>query len=256
MNNTDIDADVTRVTFFSAGKAMTGYTRKPAGTPPFPSVLMFHGGVAEAEQNTYKMVVGKEAEFFLGAGFLVFSADWRTLQGADDPSKLRRSDAREAYNYLKNMNQVDEDRIVCYGRSAGAATALWTAIQTDVKGTVEVAGIMDYGKYAGFGLTTGKEFITDILFPVLGTDFKNGKRYRSASPLDSLERIQSPLLIIHGSEDQVVPVEQSYLLAKRLKSLNKEFETVFIENGSHKVNNYKKIIIRMVEFFKKCLKEN
>jgi dipeptidyl aminopeptidase/acylaminoacyl peptidase len=256
MNHVNIDADVTQVTFFSEGKAMTGYTRKPAGTPPFPSVLMFHGGVADAEQNTYKMVVGREAEAFLGAGFLVFSADWRTLQDADDPSKLRRSDALEAYNYLKNMREVDNDRIVCYGHSAGATTAIWTAIQTDVKGTVEVAGILDYGKYAGHGAETGKTFITDILFPALGDDFKNGRRYTPASPLYFVKEITSPVFIVHGSEDQVVPVDQAYLFEETLKKYNKDFHMFIIENGSHKVNNYKKIIIRMVEFFKKCLNKN
>ncbi len=258
MNNIDINinGDITQVTFLSEGKAMTGYVRTPAGSPPFPSVLMFHGGVIDSEKNTLKMVGSKEAEFFVQAGYLVFSADWRTLQNADDPSKLRRSDALEAYNYLKDMNGVDPRRIVCYGHSAGATTAVWTAIQTDVKGTVAAAGILDYARYARFGVDTDKTFITDILFPVLGDDFKNGQRYRLASPLDFLEQIQSPLLIIHGAEDQVVPVDQAYLFEETLKKYNKDFQMVIIENGSHKVNNYKKIIITMVEFFKKCLNEN
>ncbi len=251
-----MDNEVKEVTFFSENKYLKGYLRTPGGEPPFPAVLMFHGGITDSEQNTFKMVHSKEAELFLQERFLVFSADWRTLQDADDPSKLRRSDALEAYNYLRNMNEVDPDRIVCYGHSAGATTAVWTAIQTAVKGTAEVAGILDYARYARFGVDTGKTFITDILFPSLGKDFKNGKRYSLASPIHFAAHIRSPMLIIHGKEDQIVPVDQAYLFEETLKKYNQDFQMVIVENGSHKVNNCKKITIRMVEFFKKCLNKN
>ncbi|UCH94078.1 MAG: prolyl oligopeptidase family serine peptidase [Candidatus Aminicenantes bacterium] len=251
-----MDNEVKEVTFFSENKHLKGYIRTPGGKPPFPAVLMFHGGIVDTEKNTLRMVNGREAEAFLQEGFLVFSADWRTLQDTDDPSKLRRSDALEAYNYLKNMNEVNSSKIVCYGHSAGATTAVWTAIQTQVQGTAAIAGILDYGKYAGHGAAAGKTFITDILFPTLGEDFKKGKRYQLASPIHFAAGIQSPLLIIHGSEDQIVPVEQAYLFEKTLKKYNKDFQMTIVENGSHKVNNYKKTIIRMVEFLKKCLKEN
>jgi len=251
-----MDNHVKKVTFFSEDRHVTGYFREPAGTPPFPAVLMFHGGVTDAEENTLKMVKSREADDFLAAGFLVFSSDWRTLQDSHDPSRLRRIDTLNAYNFLEGMSIVNSDQIVCYGHSAGAATALWAAIETDVKGTAEVAGILDYGKYAEYGAAAGKNFITDVLFPTLGDDFKNGGRYIDASPIYFVDKIKSPILVIHGGEDQVVPVEQAYLFEETLKKYNKDFQMFIIENGSHKVNNYKKYIAKMVEFFKKCLNKN
>lgn len=245
-----------KISFKSAGKGMLGYVRRPAGKPPFPAVLMFHGGVTDAQENTLKMANGKEAEKFLQEGFLILSADWRTLQNSDEPSRLRQSDAREAYLYLKGMKEVKADEIVCYGHSAGATTAVWTAIQTDVKATVEVAGILDYRIYAHYGISTQKKFIIDILFPSLGADYKVGRRYKKASPIHFVDQIQSPLLIIHGDEDQVVPIEQAYLFEEALKKFHKSYQLMTIANGGHRVNNFSKNIERMVLFLKKCLKKN
>ena len=57
-----------------------------------------------------------------------------------------------------------------------------------------------------------------------GTPTKVPERYRFRTPLYLLEKLESPVLIIHGRKDHNVSVEHAYRLENRLRELNKKVE--------------------------------
>src|SRR5205085_5136651 len=70
--------------------------------------------------------------------------------------------------------------------------------------------------------------------PMLGkTRAEAPDLYRAASPLSYLDRGDPPILILHGTADQTVPVSQSELFAAALKKAGVEHELILIEGAPH-----------------------
>jgi dipeptidyl aminopeptidase/acylaminoacyl peptidase len=61
-------------------------------------------------------------------------------------------------------------------------------------------------------------------------------RLHQASVLYQAERIQAPVLLIHGAHDGAAPVEESIRLAERLRILGRPVELLIIEEGRHVFN--------------------
>ena len=59
------------------------------------------------------------------------------------------------------------------------------------------------------------------------------EEYACRSPLESVERISCPVLLLHGEEDDVVPVEHARLLAQALEARNKPFELGILPGEGH-----------------------
>ncbi|MBM3204012.1 alpha/beta hydrolase, partial [Candidatus Woesearchaeota archaeon] len=57
--------------------------------------------------------------------------------------------------------------------------------------------------------------------------------YRRASPISHVDRNDPPFLILHGSADATVPVEQSEILAEALKKAGVEHQLVVIPDAPH-----------------------
>ena len=56
---------------------------------------------------------------------------------------------------------------------------------------------------------------------------------KGRSPLAAAERITAPLLLLHGSADEVVPVEQAKAMADRLQRLGREVELHVYDGEGH-----------------------
>ena len=57
------------------------------------------------------------------------------------------------------------------------------------------------------------------------------------SPAESAETFQAPVLLIHGTDDDVVPIEQSYIMKRALEELGKPVELLVMEEEDHWLSN-------------------
>ncbi|MFQ5598653.1 MAG: alpha/beta hydrolase [Nitrospiria bacterium] len=124
-------------------------------------------------------------------------------------------DARAAYDYLINRDDIDPRRIILFGRSLGAAVA------------VELATELQFG---GLILESPFTSIRDMArerFSFLPVDTVIKTRYDSLSKIKS---VHLPLLILHGDRDQIVPFQQGRRLFEAANR-PKRFHT--ISNGGH-----------------------
>ena len=55
----------------------------------------------------------------------------------------------------------------------------------------------------------------------------------SISPIDIVEEVSIPILIVHGDNDQRVPVKHAYKYADELKKYGKKHKLVILENADH-----------------------
>ncbi len=127
-----------------------------------------------------------------GYGLQVFLFDYRGYgksEGTPSEEGVYR-DARAAFRYLVDQKGISPDHLYLFGRSLGGAVA--TKLATEV----DCGGIILQSTFTSIRDMSGASLPIPLLYLVLRTK------------MDSLSRIDNvgmPLLMIHGSEDDVVP---------------------------------------------------
>src|SRR6266436_6724435 len=146
-------------------------------------------------------------------GSIGYGRDWRNGVYMDVGGK----DAKDAWmsaNYLKALPYVDGDRIGVWGLSYGGFFTL--IAMTDqpklFRAGVDVAGVVDYVMYYS------DPYHGDWTASRIGTPEENAQVYANASPLSHIDRLERPLLVLHGTSDVNVPyLESVWLIDEALK---------------------------------------
>jgi len=126
-------------------------------------------------------------------------------------------DAKDAWmgaNYLKTLPYVDSGRLGVWGLSYGGFFTL--IAMTDqprlFRAGVDVAGVVDYAMYYS------DPYHGDWTASRIGTPEQNPQVYANASPLSHIDKLERPLLVLHGTADVNVPyLESVWLVDEALK---------------------------------------
>ena len=158
-------------------------------------VLYLHGNGSNVGANV------EHANRFHRLGLSVFLIDYRGYgksQG-DFPSESQvYEDAQLAWDYLVQQRGVNPNQIYIYGHSLGGAIAIDLAVRHP-----EAAGLIVEGSFTSTRAMVDFQKGLFWLFPI---DLLLTQRFDSLSKVD---RLQMPVLFIHGTADNVVPVEMS-----------------------------------------------
>ena len=163
----------------------------PPGDPSGRWVLILHGNAGNIA--TPGRIEYDRQLHSLGLGIVAF--DYRGYgesEGTPTESGLY-TDARAAYDFLRDSLGVPASRIVIYGHSLGSAVAI------ELASTVTAGGLIVEG-----GFTSVPALAAEI-YPWLPV------RALARSRFDALERIghvRMPILCIHGRNDRIVPIAQ------------------------------------------------
>jgi dipeptidyl aminopeptidase/acylaminoacyl peptidase len=83
---------------------------------------------------------------------------------------------------------------------------------------------------------TGKERDADLLeYLMEGTPFERASRYQRHSPFAFADRIEAPLLLLHGREDEQVPITQGVMMFQALRRLGRTTELVIYDGADHSI---------------------
>jgi dipeptidyl aminopeptidase/acylaminoacyl peptidase len=184
-----------------------------------PLLVLSHGGPTGATSAVYSSRV----QFWTTRGFAVVDVDYRgstgygrayrqALYGAWGIADVE--DCVAASNHLAASGRVDRSRLAIMGGSAGGYTTL--ACLTFRPG-VFAAGLSDYGigDLEALAMHTHKfeaRYLDRLVAP-----YPSGREvYRERSPLLHVERIETPMLILQGEDDRVVPPDQARMMAAAL----------------------------------------
>ena len=113
--------------------------------------------------------------------------------------------------------------------------------------------------YGPTDLTTDFAKANSVVFDFLGgKSFDDAPElYRLASPNTHVTKDDPPTLILHGSIDSTVPIDQAELLVDRLKDAGVEFDYDRVEGWPHamdiEANVNRHCLAKMFEFFDKHL---
>jgi acetyl esterase/lipase len=197
----------------------------PLARGPHPLVVVVHGGGWSVGSRDDRPLLN---HYLAGRGYAVAALDYRLAPEARYPAPLQ--DVRTALGFLARSAEaldVDAQRIVLLGRSAGGHLALLTAYTSTPRMIAEarIAGVVAYyppsDLVALARLGPGESVLDQraILRDFLGADGATAAElYWRASPLAYADRPARPTLLVHGARDAVVPAEQSRRLAETLEA--------------------------------------
>ncbi|MGE5244338.1 MAG: prolyl oligopeptidase family serine peptidase [Betaproteobacteria bacterium] len=191
-------------------------------TKKHPAIVWIHGDGINQNYDGWHVqrnyaVYYSFHQYLLQQGYVVFAPDYRGSIGYGRDWRqgvymdVGGKDAKDAWmsaNYLKTLPYVDPDRIGVWGLSYGGFFTLIAVTDqpTLFRAAVDVAGVADYAMYYDdpyHGSWTASR---------IGTPEQNPKVYAQASPVSHIDRLQRPLLILHGTADVNVPFLHSVRL--------------------------------------------
>lgn len=197
------------------GKWIFAWLVPAPGAGASPALAVLHGWGGNAETMLPLAVPLHRAGYTL----LLFDARSHGRSDLDTSSSMPRfaEDLEHAVAWLKRQPGVDPGRVGVVGHSVGAAAALLAASRRDDLAAVVSIAAFAHPKtvmrrllaawhvpYAPFGW-----YILRYVQRVIGC------RFDDIAPLNTIGRIHCPVLLVHGTEDTIVPVAEAHLLHAR-----------------------------------------
>lgn len=202
---------------------------KPSGnsSQTHPGVVLIHGGGWSSLDKSTMRTMG---QLLARYGFVAFAVDYRLFQNRENRWPAQLDDVQRAVRWVRaNATQygVNPERIGAFGHSAGAQLAALLGMEdtrdnsdpalakysSRVQAVVDVSGPTDFTVDHD---SDGDSFLSNFL----GVSYaKDPAVWRQASPAFHVSKGDAPFLILHGTQDQDVPLSQSQELSNKLQSV-------------------------------------
>lgn len=219
----------------------------PAGERP-PLLVFIHGGPTSSAGRQLRL----GQRYWTSRGFAVVDVDYRgsTGYGRRYRNLLRgnwcRSDVDDAVaaaRHLAGRGDVDPERLVIRGGSAGGTTTLLALAHHDVFATgTNLFGVADLEAL----LTDDHKFESQYAVSLVAPWPDGADTYAERSPINHVEAISRPLLVLQGSEDPVVPPAHSEKIVAAMQRNGVPVGSIVFEGEGHGFRRAENIV-RSVE---------
>ena len=229
----------------------------PDGERP-PLLVHIHGGPTSEVAPELELVV----QFFTSRGIALADVNYRGSTGYGRPFReslygqwgvLDVDDAVAVTAYLVGRGLADPDRLLISGGSAGGWTTLCALTFRDVFATgSSYFGVSDLEPFA----QTTHKFESKYLDLLVGPWPQASDLWAERSPVRHADRLSSPLLILQGDEDEVVPPAQAEVIVQALRERGLPYAYLLFEGEQHgfrKVENIARGLEAELTFFGRIL---
>mmetsp|Transcript_40263 Transcript_40263/g.85760 ORF Transcript_40263/g.85760 Transcript_40263/m.85760 type:complete len:715 (-) Transcript_40263:131-2275(-) len=193
-----------------------GYTCTADKAPPL--LVKAHGGPTACTGTSFNAMI----QYWTSRGFAVLDVDYggSTGYGRDYRRRLRKSwgivdidDVCNGAKFLVEEGLADGERLCIDGGSAGGYTTLGALAFRDVfKAGTSLYGVADLTALAG----DTHKFESRYLDGLVGAYPEEEKVYKKRSPIESVDTLNCPILLLQGAEDKVVPPNQAEMMHEAL----------------------------------------
>lgn len=232
----------------AAGDTIYGRYYLPPHFDPnkkYPLIVNYYGGTSPTErslENRYP------SHAYAALGYIVYIIQPSGATGFGQEFSARHVNAwgkrtgdeiiEGTKKFCAEHNFVDAKKIGCIGASYGGFMTQYLQTKTDIfAAAISHAGISDITSYWGEGYWgySYSSLATANSYPWNARDI-----YVEQSPLFHADKINTPLLFLHGSVDTNVPVGESIQMFTALKLLGKETAFIQVTGQNHQIFDYKK----------------
>jgi acetyl esterase/lipase len=223
-----------------------GELRVPAGRGPHPVVVLVHGGCFKAAYAT-AAYFGAMADALKAEGIATWNVEYRRLGQPGGGWPGTYLDVGRAVDHLRTLAreyELDLDRVVLVGHSAGGHLAMWAAARPRlpaesplyaadplrVRGAVDLAGPVDMtANIAGYEGLCRDSVITTLLG---GTPATAPEHYTHASPIRLLP-LGIPQVLVIGEREDFVPLPLAEAYARAAASAGDPVRLIVIPGVGH-----------------------
>lgn len=207
----------------------------PGGERP-PLIVMSHGGPTSSASPIFDL----ETQFWTTRGFAVVDVNYGGSTGFGRAFRQRLNgnwgvvdlqDCVNAARYLAEQHDADGSRLLIRGGSAGGYTTLCALTFTDVfTAGASYFGISDLEPFA-----TGEthKFESRYEHTLVGPYPEAADVYRERSPINHVDRLSTPMLLLQGADDEVVPPPQAEVMVAALERKGLPYAYVLFEGEGH-----------------------
>ncbi len=242
------------------------YLPAEIGSRPRPAIVLIHGG---GWVDFDKSTMSRMGNFLAQAGFVAASVDYRLLRGNENRWPAQLDDVQRSVRWLRanaGKYNIDPHHIGAFGHSAGAQLAALLGMEetrdnsdpalakysSRVQAVVDVSGPSDFLK--------NQDADSDAFLAIFfgGSYDKIPDVWRDASPVSHVAKSDAPFLIVHGTQDQSVPIAQAQELYEKLKQAGVQVNFLKLDDGHmfDKPENHKQLALESLTFFNRYLVVN
>ena len=211
----------------------------------YPLIVNYYGGCSPTSRN----FEGRYPHHAYAAlGYVVYIVEPSGASGFGQEFSARHVNTAGDYvaddiiegtrRFCQDHPFINDKKIGCIGASYGGFMTQYLQTKTDIfAAAISHAGISDHTSYWGEGYWgySYSEVSMANSYPWTRKDL-----YVEHSPLYNADKIHTPLLFVHGDDDNNVPVGESIQMFTALKLLGRETAMVLVKNQDHHILEYNK----------------
>lgn len=224
------------------GLTVPAFLTRPAdGARNLPLVVLIHGGPTARDYWQWN----PEVQLLAAHGYAVFQPQFRGSSGFGKRFEqagygqwglAMQDDITAGVHHLIAQGIADPKRICIVGASYGGYAALWGLVKTPelYQCGVSFAGVSDieYMRHDSSD-SSGDKATRELMLTRVGDAGVNRDKFDQVSPLKQASRIMAPVLLLHGKEDQRVPIVHGEKMKKALEANGKQVTWVTYEKEGH-----------------------
>ena len=233
-------------------------------TKKYPMIVYYYGGTVPTSRT---LEGAYPPQVYAALGYVVYVLQPSGAIGYGQEFAARHVNGwgkRNADDIIEGTKQfvkehafVNDKKIGCIGASYGGYMTMYLQTQTDIfAAAVSHAGISSIASYWGEGYWgyTYSSGASANSYP-----WNNKELYVEQSPLFNAEKVNTPLLLLHGTVDTNVPIGESIQMYTALKILGKPVEFIQVKGENHGIKDFKKRLewnYSIYAWFSKWLKDD
>jgi len=233
-------------TFDSANggpEKIPAWVYKPAGQGPHPVIIAIHGGPEGQSRpsfsSTYQMWVDKLGAVVIRPNVRGSAGYGKYYMSLDNGFKREDSvkDIGALLDWIATQPDLDQNRVAVFGGSYGGYMVLACAVHYSdrLKAAVDVVGISNFVTF----LENTQDYRRDLRRAEYGDERKPAMRehLQNISPLNHVDKIKIPMLVVQGQNDPRVPVTEAIQIVDALRA---QGQPVWYMNALNEGHGYRK----------------
>ncbi|GGH45607.1 S9 family peptidase [Microbacterium album] len=245
----------------SDGLELTGWLYRARGGDegPGPAMLSLHGGPEAQERPVFH----PQHQALAAAGITVFAPNIRGSSGfgrafvqADDVGRRYDAfrDVLDARRHLVEAGIADADRIAVTGRSYGGYLTFASLAFSpgEFAAGVAICGMSDMLTF----YRDTEPWIASAAYSKYGHPVSDRPLLKDISPLRAADRIEVPLLVVHGELDTNVPLGESLQMVEALRERDRPVDLLLLEGEGHefrRAESRRTLVEHMIRFLREAL---
>lgn len=211
------------------GRKIKAYVTIPSTkTGPYPAIVLPHGGPWVRDS----IIFDEWAQLLAYHGYVVIQPNYRGstgyglehwIAGDNNWGLKKQDDLDDAAKYLIDKGLTTKDKLALFGWSYGGYAAFAASMRENniYKCVVAGAGVSDLSRINA--TLNENRFLSILQRPTI----------TGVSPVEQVDKVNVPILVVHGDIDSRVPVKHSRDFVSELEKYKKDFKYIELEDADH-----------------------